>query len=309
MRINSTKSTDQDRKGSFLWQVKGGNAKMFLNGTVHIVPENFFPLKDELTARFEECRNLVVEVIIDKSEFNYIKVTDDILNNKDYIYEDGDSLYNHFPKEKVISLRNYLLKNKLCSPVLAKKFYKLKPAVVKYLILNAIYKKVGINLDRIGIDDYFMMRANEMGKNLIELETREFQQKLLNDFLGKSKSDNPPSAAPSEKNESEKLSILDDGLLGRFIKMKILPRIAGNFVIRAGKAYGNEDKVKKSRQKFISKGSALVGGRDVEMAKKLIELLKTKDSYFVAVGAAHLIGEGSIVHILQKSGYEVTRIF
>ena len=115
-------STNQHRKGSFLWEVKGGNAKMYLNGTVHIVPKSFFPLKDEIINRLDACNNLVLEIILDDCEFDGIRITNDIIYNKDYIYEDGDSLYNHFPKEKIIDLRNYLVNNDLCSKELAKNF-------------------------------------------------------------------------------------------------------------------------------------------------------------------------------------------
>lgn len=43
-------------------------------------------------------------------------------------------------------------------------------------------------------------------------------------------------------------------------------------------------------------------------SKKIENLLKNNDSYFVAVGAAHLIGDGSIIDRLDKKGYKVTRI-
>lgn len=95
------------RKGSFLWEVKGGNAKLFLKGTVHMVPKNFFPLKDEIMHRFDECRNLVLEAIVEVNTPNSIKITKDIVNNKDYIYEDGDSLYNHFPR---MAFKTYMVK-------------------------------------------------------------------------------------------------------------------------------------------------------------------------------------------------------
>lgn len=62
------------------------------------------------------------------------------------------------------------------------------------------------------------------------------------------------------------------------------------------------------RKKLMANGDPLLGHRDEEMYKKIEKFLITRDSYFVAVGAAHLIGEGSIIDKLQKHGYEVVRI-
>lgn len=59
---------------------------------------------------------------------------------------------------------------------------------------------------------------------------------------------------------------------------------------------------------MIVKGSPLLGSRDEEMCKKIEKYLKIKDSYFVAVGAAHLIGDCSIIDRLEKNGYEVSRV-
>ena len=39
-----------------------------------------------------------------------------------------------------------------------------------------------------------------------------------------------------------------------------------------------------------------------------IEKMISEGEGFVAVGAAHLIGAGSVVELLQKKGYSVTRV-
>jgi uncharacterized protein len=298
MKQNYAKPTQQEGKGCFLWEVKGGNAKMYLTGTIHIVPESFFPLKQVLLDRFDECSNLVLEVILDDRKYNGIEITGDILNNKSCTYEDGDSLYNHFPKDKIIALRNYMVKNKLCPPELSKKFYKLRPEVVNYILRNGLYKKAGINMKHLGIDFYFLKRAKEMGKNLMELETKEQQEEILAKALGK---------LPEKKPENEELPVINNGLIDRFLKLKVWPWFFGNYVERCSSVYGNESKISKQREKLLSIGSPLIGKRDEEMIKKLLGLLKNRDSYFVAVGAAHLIGKDSIIEKLKNQGYEVIR--
>lgn len=315
MKKNSLKLKEKNRMSSFLWEVKGGDAKMFLKGTVHMLPKGFFPLKDEIMKRFYECRNLVLEVILDDGEDNAIKITDDIIYSKDYTYEDGDSLYNHFPRERVMNLRNYLVKNNLCSPDLAKKFYKLKPEVINALVANGIYNNAGIDKENMGIDKYLMNRARELNKNILELESKEFQEELIDTVFnkGEANKNNEDEKSKSLNNESKKdkksqLSILDTNVFWRFINLKMYPKRLNSIAKKCGKMYSDEKKIAVARKIMVSTKSPLVGDRDEEMFKKLKELLKNKDSYFVAVGAAHLIGEGSIIDRLKESGYEIVRI-
>ena len=314
MNQNNLKLKNQHRKGSFLWEVKGGKAKMYLKGTVHMVPKSFFPLKDEILNSFDECSNLVLEVILNESEFTGIKITNDILFNKEYIYEDGDSLYNHFSKEKVINLKNYLVNNDLCSKDIAKKFYKLKPEIVEALLYNGRFKQAGIDQEYVGIDYYLLKRAREMGKNILELETKEFQEKILAKLYKESDQKNSEEAKNNspdythKKLELGKLPILDSGYFSKLMNQKIRPRIFGIKAKAYGSIYGNEKIIKRMRKIAFSSDSPLLGNRDEEMCKKIEGFLKIKDSYFVAVGAMHLIGEGSIIDRLEKKGYEISKI-
>lgn len=309
MSQSNSKIIEQNKKGSFLWEVEGGSAKMYLKGTVHILPKSFFPLKDEIMNRFDECRNYVLEVILDESEVEGIKITDDIIYNKEYIYEDGDSLYNHFSKDKVIKLRKYLVKNNICSKDIARKFYKLKPSTVEALIINGISNKIGIDKECIGIDYYLMKRAKKMKKNILELETKEYQQELISKTFNKSGKFNKSIKHTALNNvtkelEEDKLSILDQGWFTRFVGLRVVPFIEREKVELFGSLYGNDNIIKKMN----TKDNPLMGNRNEEMFNKIKEYLKEKDSYFVAVGAAHLIGEGGIIERLEQIGYEVNRI-
>jgi hypothetical protein len=44
------------------------------------------------------------------------------------------------------------------------------------------------------------------------------------------------------------------------------------------------------------------------MASKIEDFLKTKETYFVIVGAGHLVGEKGMVEILKKKGYQVDQM-
>nr|WP_298837082.1 TraB/GumN family protein [uncultured Clostridium sp.] len=139
---------------------------MYLNGTVHLVQKNFFPLKERILNCLYKYNNFVLEVK-DESINNVIIITNDIIYNNDYIYEDGDSLYNHFPKDKIINLRRYLVKNKLCSREIERKFYKLKPEVIEILLLSERYNQAGA-AHLIG-EDSIIDRLEKKGYEIIRI--------------------------------------------------------------------------------------------------------------------------------------------
>ena len=47
--------------------------------------------------------------------------------------------------------------------------------------------------------------------------------------------------------------------------------------------------------------------RNMKMAEKIKGYLSTDDTYFVVVGAAHLVGGKGIVSLLEKAGYPVRK--
>ena len=53
---------------------------------------------------------------------------------------------------------------------------------------------------------------------------------------------------------------------------------------------------------------AMFFDRNVKMALKLEELLKTKQSYFVIVGAGHLVGKKGILKLLNKGDYVIRQL-
>jgi uncharacterized protein YbaP (TraB family) len=44
------------------------------------------------------------------------------------------------------------------------------------------------------------------------------------------------------------------------------------------------------------------------MASKIEEFLKTGQTYFVVVGAGHLIGDKGIIELLRRKGYRVQQL-
>jgi uncharacterized protein YbaP (TraB family) len=44
------------------------------------------------------------------------------------------------------------------------------------------------------------------------------------------------------------------------------------------------------------------------MASRIEEFLRTKETYFIVVGAGHLVGNKGIIEILRGKGYQVEQL-
>jgi hypothetical protein len=64
--------------------------------------------------------------------------------------------------------------------------------------------------------------------------------------------------------------------------------------------------VEDKRMSFIYK--KLILERNKSMASKIEEFLRTKETYFVIVGAGHLVGNQGIIEILKGKGYHVEQL-
>lgn len=52
----------------------------------------------------------------------------------------------------------------------------------------------------------------------------------------------------------------------------------------------------------------LITDRNIEMTTKIEDLLKGQKTYFVVLGAGHMVGDQGVVNFLTRRGYEVTQL-
>ena len=144
---------------------------------------------------------------------------------------------------------------------------------------------------RYGTDAYFLARAKNDSKKIIELETISNQFTLFNGF-----SDFDQSAMLEETVESidslENISSFQDMLEAWQ---------AGNLDCFSRLVQSSFD-AHPNKEMLIKK---LFTERNERMADKIEALLKDKNVVFVVVGAGHLVGEDSVPVRLQRKGFDV----
>ena len=140
-----------------------------------------------------------------------------------------------------------------------------------------------------GVDAYFLEKAKG-NKTILELEGIAYQYDLLNSF-----------------SDLDQENAFIGDLKGIDIAVTEL-----NGMYDSYKA-GDEKALIELLLRPVPNVSAdynkkLLTDRNIGMADKIDSYLKTKDTYFVIAGAAHFIGDSSVIEFLTKKGYTVERI-
>ncbi len=275
------------------------NNKLYLLGSVHIGSEDMYPLDTVVVRAFEESDVLGVELNIKKINFS------DVLP---FFFDlNGDSK-NILPPELYNKLEVKFTSYGLPPGIIRK----LKPvgiAMLLEILKTSDFEKIlsrpedtdmksevmqGLkSATALGIDYYFLELAESLNKTIYELETIDRQIKAF---------------ASLENNLVEYLTASLDTT--STYKEKDIKSI-----ITAWKT-GDVEKIENllksdfSANKKINEHikNELIYNRNIEMAGKIQNLIKGEKQYFIVVGAGHLVGTGSIIDILQKTGkYEIRR--
>jgi uncharacterized protein YbaP (TraB family) len=150
--------------------------------------------------------------------------------------------------------------------------------------------KSGYNPDY-GIDKYFLSKAGNK-KKVVELESLDYQINLLSGF---------------NDNEQELF------LLYTIKDLKMFAQEMDSLVEawKSGIVDSIESAVTKSLtedRRLLPIYNKLIYARNRTMTTKIEGFLRTKGTYFVVVGAAHLLGEKGIIQLLQRKGYSVEQL-
>jgi hypothetical protein len=238
--------------------------------------KSFYPLPQEVEAAFAASKALVVEV--NAKNIDPSKAI--ALVQKYGMYGGDDSLSKHVSKDDSAALDAFCSKHGMPRQTLEN----LKPWVVAVTLAAAVLQEGGTDLG-LGIDMHFLNQVKQP-QRIEELETADFQISLF--------------ATATEQEQQEMLA----ATLKQIDKEKDLLRKIEDAYFSADA----EQLLKLSREEQSGPQTLmkrLIDDRNVTMTAKLEDYLKTKEQFFVVVGALHLVGEKGIAQLLKDKGYKV----
>jgi uncharacterized protein YbaP (TraB family) len=279
IRAQAPKPTAAAASRHSLWKVKGKENAVYLLGSVHVLKKEDYPLPAPIEAAFTNSRIVVFETDIEAIEKPEVAMK---LAMKGQLPA-GETLSGQLSAPVYAAFSNHIEK----ADMPAQLFDTLSPAMAAIALVAMEFKKMGLDPEY-GLDKHFFKLARREGKQIVPLETLEFQVSLLTEF---------------SKEEGEllmKTTIRD---------IDTMDKDLGDLL--NGWKTGDAEKLNKLLNEAMEEAPVIfkrmVTDRNRRWLPKMEELLRGKDNAIVIVGAGHLVGPNGVVELLRKAGYKATQ--
>lgn len=266
---------------SFLWKIQSKTNTVYVLGSLHYCKKEIYPLSEKIGKAFTESEILVVEA--DVSDIKRIDIQELI---ERAFYPENDGLGQHVSPE----IYERVVKEAGGLGIPVELLNRQKPWFLAITLVALESLKLGFD-PNLGIDKYFLSKA-EGGKEILELESLDYQLNLLSSF--------------SDKDQ-------ELFLLYTLKDLKILEQELGKLTQAwsSGDTKAMESIVTRSvseDKRLSSVFEKVLYERNRKMASRIEDFLKTKKTYFVIIGAGHLVGSRGIVDILKGKGFLVEQL-
>jgi uncharacterized protein YbaP (TraB family) len=272
-------STEKSAGRNCLYAVKGLKNTVYLQGSIHFLKEENYPLNTRIEETFDSCETIVFEV--DIGEMNSL-AAQTLMMSKGML-SGGKTL------QDVLSTNTYtLVQTKLDELGMGAGmavFQSFKPWLLNLTLLTLELQSLGYSAEH-GLDLYFYNKATEKRKTTVGLETIEFQLGLLDQFSGEEQ-DAQLAAGLKELDEIE----------------KDIPELV------EGWENGDSKKIEKilneGLKEFPEVYKSVLTDRNLNWMPKIEKYLQSEHNVMVVVGAGHLVGKDGLLELLRKEGYAI----
>ena len=269
--ITKAQETDQ----SLLWKIEGDSIQTsYLFGTIHMLPQEDFVLKDKVKKAINEAEVVYLELDMDDPSFmaNMMKYS---------MLEEGDELKSHMDSTEYVFLNQYMNKN---VGVGLKQLNRFKPLSLTSMIMTTL---MGEQLASYELT--FINMVKEAKKELKGLETIESQIAVFDEI-------------PYDEQ-------IDD-----IIKMLKSTEDTKKLYANMIEIYKAEDitKLFESMNDYFDNDKAMMKSllfdRNENWVQQIPQISK-EQKVFYAVGVGHLGGEKGVIKLLKIAGFKVTPVF
>lgn len=259
----------------------GYDNKLYLFGSIHVADDTMYPLSNNIIEAYENSDYLAVEFdLVEYSKDLSSQMSDILL----FMYEENNNIKNDISDELYNETKEILERAGLYSSL----YDRYKPIIWMSLVDSAVTYDVNLDEEK-GIDMYFLNKAKEDNKQIIELESASYQYGILSSF------DMDMQIYLLEESVKNYNESLDDmkklyEIYKRGVKEEIEEFL---FTSEEGNEY---DEIY---------NNILITNRNQNMASLLEENYTQGENIFCTVGLAHIVGEGGIADLLENKGYKV----
>ena len=278
-------ATVQARENTFdntlpLWQLDGIDNKIFLLGSIHVLRKQDHPLPERFDAVFEEAETIIME--LDMDDVDPIATQREVLELG--MIHDGGTLESLMGPEFYRQAKANADAANIDLAMLAQSepWY----AAITTELLSVM--RLGFN-PRYGIEMYITGKAKAQKKEILGLETNRQQLEFFDELSLEAQSRYLIQSLSDAAGAKEAMGEIIDAW-------------------RHGDIEFLEDNLLSTLQKFPEVYEALLKRRNQAWIEPIEALLNADDDYLIVVGAAHLIGEDSVLALLEQRGISATQL-
>lgn len=263
-----------------VWKVSKGDDSIFVGGTIHFLSESDYPLPKEYEVAYSQSDTLVFETdiaIMNTPEFQQTTM-------KMMFLTDGKTINDFITKDTFAKLDAHLTERNI--PV--QNFLTFKPGFLAITLSIIELQMMGINSS--GVDMYYSTKAIGDGKKQLWFETPEQQMEMLGN-MGKGEEDAMIVYTLDEVEHirTEMPKLMNAWKLGDMDKMEALG-------------------ITEMKAEYPKVYDEILAQRNRNWIPKINDLFGNDSTEFVLVGGLHLAGPDSVLAMLSKQGYKITKL-
>jgi uncharacterized protein YbaP (TraB family) len=277
-----TPDDNEDQLLSFLWEVSSDTNTVYVLGSVHVAKADLYPLAEAIENAYDAADYLVVE-------FNTNDISETemaLLLMEKGMYPTGESLRDNV-SEDLYSRLSDRLRELDSSGLLLFSMNSFEPWVVAITISDMDYLELGYEAEY-GIETHFLDKAEADSKDILELESAEFQMDIFDSMSYELQIMMLGDAVDNPVTEDEMEAMFEAWSTGDVAKMEQMVF---------------EDIEEDEYSRIYS--NIIIDERNFQMLEKIEQYLEDDETYLVVVGAGHLVGENGIINLLDNQGYAV----
>lgn len=262
-----------------LWRFSHEGSTVYLFGTVHFLPPGATWFDDELQQIVASADSLIVEVAPDELHPEHLQR---LIISLGFLPV-GTTLHEVLSEEAFSRLAEAL--DAMGVPVQI--FNGMRPWLVEIEFSNLLFQRAGFSAEA-GADLLLLSEAARLNIPIQSLESAEFQLQIF-------------ASLPAEVQERSLLATLDQ----QHDIERIVSQLADAWL--NGDVDALESLVFDEMTDVPEYKEAVFVERNRAWADRIPRLIEGGGVHFVAVGVGHLIGENSLVELLEEAGYAVQR--
>jgi uncharacterized protein len=261
---------------TLLYEISGNGLSKpsYIYGTIHMICENDFILKESVKSKLNESEQIVLEIDMDDPQLT--KKTIELMS-----FKKGESLKNVMNEADYNSLSKFFKDSLSMSLTMFERF--------KPLFLFSLLSTKMLACDLKSYETEFVKIASSQKKELLGLETIEFQVSVFD----KMSKDDMSKMLGSIVTDYSKMKTEFDEMIEHYKQQDI------------DKLY--DDINKSSMSGFNGYSKDFLDNRNIDWISKISKFSSEKSTFY-GVGAGHLAGENGLLNLLKKAGFTITPI-